>query len=91
MGINNILRLFIPINYRPRSEGDNVLGSVRPSVCLSVRSLPLSWLNRVQQRAKRGHYQSEVFVCVLNNRADAVDRHLISIKINGALLIPIGH
>ncbi len=26
-------------NYRPRSEGDNVLGSVRPSVCLSVNAL----------------------------------------------------
>ncbi len=26
--------------YRPRSEGDNVLGSVRPSVCLSVLSRP---------------------------------------------------
>ncbi len=24
-------------NYRPRSEGDNALGSVRLSVCLSVR------------------------------------------------------
>ncbi len=24
-------------HYRPRSEGDNVLGSVRPSVCPSVR------------------------------------------------------
>ncbi len=24
-------------NYRPRSEGDNALGSVRPSVCPSVR------------------------------------------------------
>ncbi len=27
------------INYRPRSGGDNVLGSVRPSVCTSVRPL----------------------------------------------------
>ncbi len=25
-----------PYCYRPRSEGDNALGSVRPSVCLSV-------------------------------------------------------
>ena len=25
--------------YRPRSEGDNALGSVRPSVCLSVCAL----------------------------------------------------
>ncbi len=36
--------------YRPRSEGDNVLGCVRPSVC----PLPLS----------RHHYQSKVIVCV---------------------------
>ncbi len=25
--------------YRPRSKGDNVLDSIRPSICLSVRSL----------------------------------------------------
>ncbi len=31
------------VNYRPRSEGDNVLGSVRPS----VRRSPLSRLNRL--------------------------------------------
>ena len=56
--------------YRPRSEGDNVLGSVRPS--------DLSRLNRVQQRAKKSHYQSTEFVCVSNCRADVVDRFLIS-------------
>ncbi len=37
--------------YRPRSEGDNVLGSVRPSVrpsvCLSVCLSDLSCLNRL--------------------------------------------
>ncbi len=55
-------------------QGDNVLGSVRPSVCMSVR---LSVSVRVQQRAKKGHYQSEEFVCVSNNRADAVDRLLM--------------
>ncbi len=52
-------------HYRPRSEGDNVLGSVRPSVRLSVT-----------QRS----YQSKVFVCVSNSRADAVDRLLIFVK-----------
>ena len=41
----------------------SVCPSVRPSVC--------------QQRAKKGHYQSEEFVCVSNNRADAVDLLLI--------------
>ncbi len=40
------------LNYRPRSEGDNVLGSVRPSVfSLTVKS-------------NKNHYQSKVFVCV---------------------------
>ncbi len=57
--------------YRPRSEGDNVLGSVRPSVRPSARSR----LNR--QRAKKNDYQSKVYVCVSNGRADAVDRLLI--------------
>ncbi len=33
--------------YRPRSEGDNALGSVRRSVCLSVRLCALSQLNRL--------------------------------------------
>ncbi len=61
-------------NYRPRSEGDNVLGSVRPSVRpLTAEPFDL----RVVQRAKRSHYQSEVFVCVSNNHADAVDQLLI--------------
>ena len=55
-------------------QGDNVLGSfclsVRPSVCRS----PLSRLNRLTYDLD----QSKVFVCVLSNRADAVDRLLIS-------------
>ncbi len=46
---------------------------VRPSFRLSVQPLTAE----VQQRAKKSHYQSEVFVCVLNSRADAVDRLLI--------------
>ena len=33
--------------YRPRSEGDNVLRSVRPSVRLFVRLCALSCLNRL--------------------------------------------
>ncbi len=33
----NHLPEFIQDDYRPRSEGDNVLGSVRPSVCPYVR------------------------------------------------------
>ncbi len=30
---------------------------------------------------KRSHFQSEVFVCVSTNRADAVDRLLIKLEI----------
>ena len=37
-------------------------------------------LFRVQQRAKKSHYQSRVFVCVSSDRADAVDRLLIIIN-----------
>ena len=79
-----------PHIYQPQIEGDNVLGSVRPSVCaLNVMgqghgqicgtqwSILGARLCRVQQRAKKSHYQSKVFVCVLNNRADGVDRLLI--------------
>ncbi len=36
-------------------------------------------LCRVQQRAKKSHYQSTVFVCVSSNRADAVDLLLFDI------------
>ncbi len=55
-----------------------LVASVNPSVCPSSRGWTV-WprLCRVQQRAKRSHYQSEVVVCVSNNRADAVDRVLI--------------
>ncbi len=69
--------------YRPRSEGDNVLGSVRPSVRPSVSALTAepsilgARLCQVQQRAKRSYYQPKVFVCVSNNHVDAVDRLLI--------------
>ncbi len=31
--------------YRPRSEGDNALGTVRPSACLFVCLSEFSWLN----------------------------------------------
>ncbi len=34
-------------------------------------------LCQVQQRAKKSHYQSKGFICVCNNRSDAVDRLLI--------------
>ncbi len=37
---------YLKDDYRPRSEGDNALGSVRPSVCPSVRLSVLSRLNR---------------------------------------------
>ena len=41
------------------------------------RSILGARLCRVQQRAKKSHYQSRMFVCVSNDRADAVDRVLI--------------
>ncbi len=41
------------------------------------RSILGARLCRVQQRAKKSHYQSYVFVCVSSNRVDAVDRLLI--------------
>ncbi len=50
--------------YRPRSEGDNALGSVRPSVCpfvgLCVRGSALP----SAAKSNKSHYQSKVFVCV---------------------------
>ncbi len=60
-----------------------LVASVRLSVRPSVRPSALSRLIlgarlcRVRQRAKKSHYQSKVFVCVSNSRADAVDRLLI--------------
>ncbi len=48
-----------------------LVASVRPSVRPSVRRSPLS-------RLKKSHYQPRVFVCVSSNRADAVDRLLMS-------------
>ncbi len=70
---------YIVYFYWPQSEGDNVLGS--PSVHLSVSAEPFDLLGtrlcRVRQRAKKSHYQSKVFVCVSNSRADEVDRFLI--------------
>ncbi len=51
-------------DYRPRSEGDNALGSVRLFVCLSVRLSVLSCLNRSTYDLDIWYYQSKVFVCV---------------------------
>ncbi len=47
-----------------------LVASVRPSVCLSVRLFV--------RLSVCAHNQSEEFVCVSNNRADAVDRLLIA-------------
>ena len=41
-----------------------------------------AWLCGVQQRAKKIHYQSRVFVCVSNNRTDAVDWLLIGMGVD---------
>ncbi len=75
--IMNIIHISILLFniFRPCSlakQGDNALGSVRQ------RSRPC----RVQQRAKKSHYQSKVFVCVSNVCAD---RLLISSKIESGI------
>ena len=49
--------------YRPRSEGDNALGSVRPSVRPSVRLSRGSALPSAV-KSNRSHCQSKVLVCV---------------------------
>ncbi len=60
------IMLLYQSDYQLRSEEDNVFGSVRLFVCVYV----------CQQRAKKSH-QSEVFFCLSNNQADAVNRLLI--------------
>ncbi len=76
-----IHKITIIINSEAR-EIMYLVASVCPFFCLSVSALtaePLgALLCRVRQRAKKSHYQSKVFVCVSNSRADAVDRLLIS-------------
>ncbi len=69
--------------------------SVRPSVCPSVRpsvtalaAEPLvARLCRVQQRTKKSHYQSQVFVCVSSYLTDAVDRLLIQVTLGLGLIL----
>ncbi len=46
------------------SEGDNVLGSVRPSVCPSVRLSVWMSVCALTAKSNNSHYQSKVFVCV---------------------------
>ena len=52
--------------YRPRSEGDKALGSVRPSVRPFVCALTA--------KSIRSHYQSKVFVCVSSIRGAYTDK-----------------
>ena len=61
--------------YQPRSEGDNVLGSVRPSFRLSVRQsvCPTSALPSAA-KSKEESLSVQDFVCMLTNCMDAVDR-----------------
>ncbi len=65
--------------YRPRSAGDNVIGSVclsvRLFVCPSVSALTNEFETKMK-RAENSHYQSEVFVCVSTNHVDAVGQLL---------------
>ncbi len=64
--------IWFHIHYRPRSEGDNTLSSVRPSIHLSVcpfvcalMAEPVD-LEPLSSAAKsnKSHYQCKVFVCV---------------------------
>ena len=70
-----LIRLTVFIDRKAR-EIMYLVASVRPQ-----RSRSNFWRVAVDLRgsalpsaAKRSHYQSKVFVCVSNNRADAVDR-----------------
>ena len=54
-------------------QGDNVIGSVRPSVCPSVCTLPSATKSKEESSSVEG-------VCVLNNCADAVDQLLIDVS-----------
>ena len=81
-------------HYRPRSlakQGDNALGSVRPSVrpfthsCLNRLTFDLDfwcggrpWPWLAWEGVKENDYQSKMFVCVSTNSADSVDRLLYS-------------
>ncbi len=61
-------------------QGDNGLGSVRPSICLCVYLCVLSVLSCLNHKsaAKKSHYPSKVFVCVsVISSMDAVDRLLL--------------
>ncbi len=50
---------------------------VQHALCGGQWSILGARLCRVQQIAKKSHYQSMMFVCVSSNRTDAVDRLLI--------------
>ncbi len=83
--------------YRPRSlakQGDNALGSVRPSVCPSVcpsvrpsvRPLtaePFDLRPWILVCRKKSHYQSEVFVCV-STISRGCGRSAFNIYLHGA-------
>ena len=61
--------MFILLIDREAKQGDNALGSIRPSVCV---------FSRLKSVVKKSHYLCKVFVCVsLISSADAVDRLLI--------------
>ncbi len=58
--------------YRPRSEGDNVLGSVRPSVRLSVRLSvrpsvrlrPLKYETKMKRKEEESLSVRDICLCV---------------------------
>ena len=99
-----LLEIISVCSYQTQSEGDNVLGIVRPSVRLSVCPSTLSRLNRLFVRALLGarlcrvQQRATASLCVCNqwayadNCTDAVDRLLIfSVATNGLTDRSIDH
>ena len=65
--------------YRPRSEGNNALGSVRLSVRPSVRLFVCDLM--AAAKSNKSHYQSKVFVCVFVIRGRIAQTRSIGVLI----------
>ncbi len=75
-------------NYRPRSlakQGDNVLGSVRPSVRPAVDIRGLALLSAAM--SNNHHYQSKVIVCV----SVISDRNICNIHVDAHIALRYPH
>ena len=72
------MECFLFLFLSTAKRGNNVFGSVHPSVRSSVKAL--------MPEQQRGSHQSKEFVCVSNSHADAVDRLLILKKVRLILM-----